>query len=435
VKTETIRPIHSLSGGLELPGDKSISHRYALLAALAEGTSELRNFAAAHDCHSTLGCIKALGAGVAINGSTVQITGHGSGGLKRSWRTLDAENSGTTIRLLSGILSGQSFNSRITGDASLQKRPMERVITPLRQMGADIRGRDDNFPPLEIHGGKLRAIHYKMPMASAQVKSAILLAGLFAEGETSVTEPAATRDHTELALHEFGAAVQKAGRTLTIQGVAAGNGKSPLHPVSFDVPGDLSSAVFFIAGASLLRDSNLYIGNVGLNPTRSAILDLFSQMGAAVTVVNLESKQGELVGALSIKGAQLKGGVIAGDSVPLLIDELPMLAALGPYTEQGIEIRDAGELRVKESDRIAALAENLKRMGAKVEERPDGLRVEGCSAGKLRGAEIDPRGDHRIAMAFAIAALAASGETRILDVDCAAVSYPAFFQELRRLSA
>ena len=435
MKTETIRPIHSLSGGLELPGDKSISHRYALLAALAEGTSELRNFAAAHDCHSTLGCIKALGAGVAINGSTVQITGHGSGGLKRSWRTLDAENSGTTIRLLSGILSGQSFNSRITGDASLQKRPMERVITPLRQMGADIRGRDDNFPPLEIHGGKLRAIHYKMPMASAQVKSAILLAGLFAEGETSVTEPAATRDHTELALHEFGAAVQKAGRTLTIQGVAAGNGKSPLHPVSFDVPGDLSSAVFFIAGASLLRDSNLYIGNVGLNPTRSAILDLFSQMGAAVTVVNLESKQGELVGALSIKGAQLKGGVIAGDSVPLLIDELPMLAALGPYTEQGIEIRDAGELRVKESDRIAALAENLKRMGAKVEERPDGLRVEGCSAGKLRGAEIDPRGDHRIAMAFAIAALAASGETRILDVDCAAVSYPAFFQELRRLSA
>ena len=434
MKTETIRPRHSLSGGLELPGDKSISHRYALLAALAEGTSELRNFAAARDCHSTLGCIKALGAGVAINGSTVQITGHGSRGLKSSWRTLDAENSGTTIRLLSGILSGQSFNSRITGDASLQKRPMKRVITPLRQMGADIRGRDDNFPPLEIHGGKLRAIHYQMPMASAQVKSAILLAGLFAEGETSVTEPAATRDHTELALHEFGAAVQKAGRTLTIQGVAAGNGKSPLHPVSFDVPGDLSSAVFFIAGASLLRDSNLYIGNVGLNPTRSAILDLFSQMGAAVTVVNLESKQGELVGALSIKGAQLKGGVIAGDSVPLLIDELPMLAALGPYTEQGIEIRDAGELRVKESDRIAALAENLKRMGAKVEERPDGLRVEGRSAGKLRGAEIDPRGDHRIAMAFAVAALAASGETRILDVDCAGVSYPAFFEELRRLS-
>jgi len=434
VKSEVIQPIHALSGGLELPGDKSISHRYAMLAALADGASELRNFAAARDCRSTLACVKALGAGVALKGTTAQITGHGLHGLKSSRRALDAENSGTTIRLLSGILSGQSFTTRITGDDSLQKRPMKRVITPLRQMGADIRGRDDDFPPLEIRGGNLRGIHYQMPMASAQVKSAVLLAGLFAEGETSVTEPAATRDHTELALHEFGAPLQKQGRTLTIRGIAAGNGKSSLRAVSLDVPGDLSSAVFFIAAASLFADSNLYIGNVGLNPTRSAILDFFSQMGAAVSVVNLQSRQGELVGDLSVKGAQLKGGVISGDLVPLLIDELPMLAALGPYTEQGIEIRDASELRVKESDRIAALAENLKRMGAKVEERPDGLRVEGRSAGKLHGAEIEPRGDHRIAMAFAVAALAASGETRILDAECAAVSYPTFFEELRRLS-
>jgi 3-phosphoshikimate 1-carboxyvinyltransferase len=405
-----------------------------MLAALAEGTSELRNFAAARDCHSTLACLRDLGAGVAVNGSTARITGHGPRGLQSSWRTLDAENSGTTIRLLSGVLSGQSFTTRITGDASLQKRPMKRVIGPLRQMGADIRGRDDNFPPLEIHGGKLRSIHHEMPMASAQVKSAVLLAGLFAEGETSVTEPAATRDHTELALHEFGAALQKHGRTVSVKGIATGNGKPPLHPVSFDVPGDLSSAVFFIAAASLLPNSNVYIGNVGLNPTRSAILDVFGQMGAAVTVVNLESRCGELVGDLSIRGAKLRGGVISGDSVPLLIDELPMLAALGPYTDQGIEIRDAGELRVKESDRIAVLALNLKRMGAKVEERPNGLRVEGLSAGRLRGAEIEPQGDHRIAMAFAVAALAASGETRIRDADCAAVSYPAFFDELRRLS-
>jgi len=405
-----------------------------MLAALAEGTSELRNFAAARDCRSTLACVKALGAGVALNTSTVQITGHGLHGLKSSGRALDAENSGTTIRLLSGILSGQSFTTKITGDDSLQKRPMKRVITPLRQMGADIRGRDDNFPPLEIRGGNLRGIHYEMPMASAQVKSAVLLAGLFAEGETSVTEPAATRDHTELALHEFGAPLQKQGRTLTIRGIAARNGKSPLHPLSLDVPGDLSSAVFFIAAASLLPDSNLYIGNVGLNPTRSAILDFFRQMGAAVSVVNLQSRQGELIGDLSVKGTHLKGGLISGDLVPLLIDELPMLAALGPYTAQGIEIRDASELRVKESDRIAALAENLKRMGAKVEERPDGLRIEGRSAGKLHGAEIEPRGDHRIAMAFAVAALAASGETRILDPDCAAISYPTFFQELRRLA-
>ncbi|HYA64131.1 MAG TPA: 3-phosphoshikimate 1-carboxyvinyltransferase [Candidatus Sulfotelmatobacter sp.] len=434
MKTETIQRIKSLSGGLELPGDKSISHRYAMLAALAAGTSELRNFAAARDCHSTLGCLKSLDAEIKISGSTVQITGHGLRGLKSSWRTLDAENSGTTIRLLSGILSGQSFTTKITGDSSLQKRPMKRVITPLREMGADIRGRDDNFPPLEIHGGQLRAIHYQMPMASAQVKSAILLAGLYADGETSVTEPAATRDHTELALQVFDAPIRKQGRTISVQGMATANGNAALRPVSVDVPGDLSSAVFFIAAASLLPESDLYIGNVGLNPTRSAILDFFNQMGAAVSVLNLQSKAGELVGDLSVKGAQLKGGLISGDLVPLLIDELPMLAALGPYTKQGIEIRDAGELRVKESDRIAALAENLKRMGAKVEERPDGLRVEGRTAGPLHGAQIDPRGDHRIAMAFAVAGLAASGETRILDAECAAVSYPAFFSELRRLA-
>ena len=434
MKFESIQPIKSISGGLELPGDKSISHRYAMLAALAEGASELRNFAAARDCHSTLGCMKSLGADVKVAGSTVHITGQGLHGLKSSRRTLDAENSGTTIRLLSGILSGQNFTSRITGDSSLQKRPMKRVIAPLREMGADIRGRDDNFPPLEIRGGKLRAMHYQMPMASAQVKSAVLLAGLYAEGETSVTEPAATRDHTELALQEFGAAIHKQGRAVTIQGMASASGNPALRAVSLDIPGDLSSAVFFIAAASLFPESNLFIGNVGLNPTRSAILDFLKQMGAAIEIVNLQSKQGELVGDLSVKGAPLKGGLISGDLVPLLIDELPMLAALGPYTEQGIEIRDAAELRVKESDRIAALAENLKRMGAEVEERPDGLRVEGRAAGKLHGAEIEPRGDHRIAMAFAVAGLAASGETRILDPACAAVSYPTFYTELRRLA-
>ena len=434
MKNEIIHPSHSVSGPLELPGDKSISHRYAMLAALADGTSELRNFAAAQDCHSTLGCMKALGAEVKVDGAKVKITGHGLHGLKSSWRPLDAENSGTTIRLLSGILSGQSFTTKITGDASLQKRPMKRVVTPLRQMGADIRAKDDNFPPLEIHGGTLHSIHYEMPMASAQVKSAVLLAGLYADGITQVTEPAKTRDHTELALEEFGACLEKRGRTIAIHGMAAKNGKAGFQPKSLDVPGDLSSAVFFIAAASMLPNSNLYIANVGLNPTRSAILDLFQRMGAAISVLNLQSKQGELVGDLAVKGAKLKGGLISGDLVPLLIDELPMLAALGPYTEQGIEIRDAQELRVKESDRIAALAENLKRMGAKVAESPDGLRVEGQSAGQLRGAEIEPRGDHRIAMAFAVAGLGASGETKILDAACAGVSFPTFFSELRRLS-
>lgn len=432
--TEIIHPVKAFSGPLELPGDKSISHRYAMLAALAEGTSELRNFAAAHDCHSTLGCMKALGAEVQVEGTTAKITGHGLHGLKSSRSALDAENSGTTIRLLSGILSGQQFATKISGDASLQKRPMKRVVAPLREMGADIRAKDDNFPPLEIRGAKLRAIHYDMPMASAQVKSAVLLAGLYAEGITQVTESAKTRDHTELALEEFGVHIERRGRTIAVHGLAAGNGKVALHPKSLDVPGDLSSAVFFIAAASLLPDSNLYIANVGLNPTRSAVLDFFQQMGASISVLNLQSWRGELIGDLAVKGAELKGGVISGDLVPLLIDELPMLAALGPYTEQGIEIRDAGELRVKESDRIAALAENLKRMGAKVEERPDGLRVEGRSAGKLHGDEIDPHGDHRIAMAFAVAGLAAESETKILEAECAGVSYPTFFQELRRLA-
>jgi len=435
VKSESIQPVKRLSGALELPGDKSISHRYAMLAALANGSSELRNFAAARDCYSTLGCVKALGAVVKVEGSKVQITGHGLRGLKSSWRTLDAENSGTTIRLLSGILSGQTFTTKITGDASLRKRPMKRVITPLREMGANIRSKDENFPPLEIHGGQLQGIHYQMPIASAQVKSAVLLAGLYAEGETSVTEPAATRDHTELALTEFGATVRKQGRTISVVGpTSAGNGDPALHGISADIPGDLSSAVFFVAAASLLPDSNLYIANVGLNPTRAGILDLFNRIGAAISVHNLQTKQGELIGDLSVKAAKLKGGVVSGDLVPVLIDELPMLAALGPFTEEGIEIRDAAELRVKESDRIAALAENLKRVGAKVEERPDGLRVEGRSAGKLHGAEIDPRGDHRIAMAFAIAGLGNTGETRILDADCAGVSYPNFFAELRRLA-
>jgi len=405
-----------------------------MLGGLAEGTTELRHFSAAADCHSTLGCMRALGADVKIEKDTVRITGRGPRGLKSSWRALDAGNSGTTIRLLSGILAGQEFTTKISGDASLQKRPMKRVVGPLREMGADIRAREDNFAPLEIKGAKLRAMDYQMPMASAQVKSAVLLAGLFAEGVTSVTEPARTRDHTELALEEFGAAIERQGRTTKVHGLFGGNGAGKLVAKTIDVPGDLSSAVFFIAAASLLPDSNIAIHNVGLNPTRTAILDVFVGMGASIQVLSLRTSHGEVVGDLAVKGASLRGGVIEGEVIPLVIDELPMLAALGPYTEEGIEIRNAGELRVKESDRIAALAENLRRMRATVEERPDGLKVEGRRAGKLRGAEIEPHGDHRIAMAFAVAALAADGETVIRDADCAGVSYPTFFEELNRLA-
>jgi 3-phosphoshikimate 1-carboxyvinyltransferase len=269
-------------------------------------------------------------------------------------------------------------------------------------------------------------------MASAQVKSAVLLAGLFADGVTSVTEPVRTRDHTELALEEFGVAVEKQAKTIRIQGLGAGSGSAKLQARVLDVPGDLSSAVFFLAAASLLPESSLLIHNVGLNPTRTAILDLFASLGAAVQMLSLRATHGEIVGDLAVKGASLRGGVIEGGQIPLVIDELPMLVALGPYTEEGIEIRDAAELRVKESDRIAALAENLRRMGATVDERHDGLRVEGRKAGRLRGAEVDPHGDHRIAMAFAVAGLAAEGPTLIRDADCAAVSYPTFFDDLER---
>jgi 3-phosphoshikimate 1-carboxyvinyltransferase len=434
VKKQTIRPAKFLTGGVDLPGDKSISHRYAMLAGLAEGTSELRHFSAAADCHSTLACMQALGAEIETEKDTVRITGHGPRGLRESRKALDAGNSGTTMRLLAGILAGQRFSSKLTGDASLQKRPMRRVVAPLREMGADIRAREDNFAPLEIRSANLHPIDYQMPMASAQVKSAVLLAGLFADGVTSVTEPARTRDHTELALEEFGAHVEKNGRTVRVHGLDGKTGSTQLRARTLDVPGDLSSAVFFIAAASLLPDSNILIHNVGLNPTRTAILDLFVEMGASISMVSLKTSHGEVIGDLSVKGAPLKGGVIEGQRIPLVIDELPMLAALGPYTEQGIEFRDAAELRVKESDRIAALAENLRRMGAKVKERPDGLRVEGRKAGPLHGAEIEPRGDHRIAMAFAMAALAADGTTVIRDADCAAVSFPTFFQELDRMA-
>jgi 3-phosphoshikimate 1-carboxyvinyltransferase len=434
VKKQTVQPAKHLTGGVQPPGDKSISHRYAMLAGLAEETSELRNFSAAADCHSTLGCMSALGAEVKVEKDLVRVTGRGPRGLKGSWRALDAGNSGTTMRLLTGILAGQEFTTKLTGDNSLQKRPMKRVVGPLREMGAEIRAKDDNFAPLEIKGTRLHAIDCQMPMASAQVKSAVLLAGLYAEGVTSVTEPAGTRDHTELALEEFGAAIERHGRTTKIHGLFGANGAGKLIAKSLDVPGDISSAVFFIAAASLLADSNIAIHNVGLNPTRTAILDLFAGMGASIQMLSLKSSHGEIIGDLAVKGASLRGGVIEGETIPLVIDELPMLAALGPFTEEGIEIRNAGELRVKESDRIAVLVENLRRMGATVEERPDGLKVEGRRAGKVHGAQIEPHGDHRIAMAFAVAGLAAEGATVIRDADCAGVSYPAFFEDLNRLA-
>jgi 3-phosphoshikimate 1-carboxyvinyltransferase len=424
VAKQIVRPARTIKGALEVPGDKSISHRYAMLAALAEGTSEISHFSAAADCRSTLDCLGRLGVKVDAKGGKVRVTGAGLGGLRKSRRALDAGNSGTTMRLLTGILAGQEFRSTIDGDSSLRKRPMRRVIEPLSKMGARIGARDGGYAPLEIEGAHLAPIEYTLPVPSAQVKSAVLLAGLFAEGVTSVIEPVRTRDHTELALAEFGARVEHEGRGIRI------HGRPRLAAKTLAVPGDLSSAVFFLAAALVLPDSQIAIHNVGLNPTRSAVLDVLASMGAPISLISVRSANGELVGDIAIRHEPLKGGVIEGNAIPQLIDELPALAALGPFTDQGIEIRNAEELRVKESDRIAALADNLRRMGAQVEERPDGLRVEGLLAGRLHGAEIDPRGDHRMAMAFAVAALAADGETVIRDAECAAVSFPSFFATL-----
>lgn len=425
---QTIYPARSLTGSLPAPGDKSISHRYAILAALAEGKTEIRNFSPAVDCESTLACLRRLGVDARKESGGVVIHGVGLGGLKRSWRALDAGNSGTTMRLLAGVLAGQPFTSKLTGDDSLRRRPMRRVIEPLTQMGAQITARDGGRAPLEIRGGTLRAIDYALPVPSAQVKSAVLLAGLYADGVTSVAEAVATRDHTELALETFGAEVARSGRAVRVQG------RPRLRAQKLAVPGDLSSAVFFLAAALILPESNLMLNNVGLNPTRTAVLDFLTAMGASIRLAGMEVLHGELVGEVAVKHSSLAGGVIRGDAVARMIDELPMLAALGPYTEQGIEIRDAAELRVKESDRIAALAENLRRMGAQVEEFPDGLRVAGRAASRLRGAEIDPQGDHRIAMAFAVAALGADGPTTILHSECAGVSYPQFFEHLEQLA-
>jgi 3-phosphoshikimate 1-carboxyvinyltransferase len=426
VSKKIISPGGSASGVVELPGDKSISHRYAILSALAEGASEIANYATAADCRSTLECLRRLGVEIDATPLRVRIGGKGLDGLKAPRKALDAENSGSTIRMLAGILAGQSFTSTLTGDASLRRRPMRRVAEPLRQMGAEIQGAEGDRAPLEIRGGHLHGIDYATPVPSAQVKSAILFAGLFAEGATSVRESVRTRDHSEIALREFGAELDSSNGSIRIQP------RPKLAARRLTVPGDLSAAVFLIAAALILPESNLLLHDVGLNPTRARVLDFLISMGAAIHVASIQLRDGELVGDVSVRHGALTGGSLSGAQVAETIDELPMLAALGPYTEKGIEIRDAQELRVKESDRITTIAEGLRRMGARVEEFPDGLRVEGQGT-KLRGAKIDPQGDHRIAMALAVAALGAEGDTTVLDSDCAGVSYPEFFTTLERL--
>ena len=424
---KTISPGGTIDGVVELPGDKSISHRYALIAALAEGRSEILNYSTAADCRSTLGCLRRLGVETDLTRERLRISGQGLGGLQAPRRSLDAENSGTTIRMLAGVLAGQSFTSTLTGDASLRSRPMRRVVEPLRKMGAEIRAHHDDCAPLEIRGGALHSIDYTLPIPSAQVKSAILLAGLYADGVTTVREAVRTRDHTELALREFGATIESLNKSVRI------HPRPKLEARQLIVPGDLSSGVFFIAAALIVPDSALILHNVGLNPTRTRVLDFLISIGAAIHLAAVQLRDGELIGDISVRHSALAGGEISGAHAAEMIDELPMLAALGPFTEKGIEIHGAQELRVKESDRIATISAGLRRMGARVEEFSDGLRVEGRSAGKLRGAKVEPAGDHRIAMALAIAALGAQGDTVIRHADCVGVSFPEFFVILERL--
>ena len=417
-----------MTGVVELPGDKSISHRYAILAALAEGKSEIINYASAADCRSTLECVRRLGAEVDIKSDRVFVTGAGLDGLKEPRKTLDAENSGSTMRMLCGVLAGQKFNSTITGDDSLRRRPMRRVMDPLAKMGAEITSQEGGRAPLEIHGRPLHAIDYTTPIPSAQVKSAVLFAGLYAEGETIVRESVATRDHTETALREFGARVESLSDA---KGAVKIYPRPKMTARQLVVPGDLSGAVFLISAALILPESSLMLHNVGLNPTRARVLDFLISIGGSVKIPTVQLRDGELVGDVSISHSNLTGGTVAGTQVAEMIDELPMLAALGPFTEKGIEIHDAQELRVKESDRIATIAAGLRAMGASVEEFPDGMRVAGKT--KLRGAKVESHGDHRIAMALSVAALGATGDTTIKDSDCVGVSFPEFFATMERL--
>jgi 3-phosphoshikimate 1-carboxyvinyltransferase len=419
---QRIGPASSFAGSITLPGDKSISHRYAMIASLAEGATRIANYSTGADCHSTLGCMRALGIEIECQGTEVVIHGRGLDGLRAPLNELDAGNSGSTIRMLSGILAGQRFASRIGGDESLSRRPMQRIMRPLAEMGARIRAREDKFPPLEIQGSPLHPIEYTLPVASAQVKTCVLLASLSTEGRTSVIEPVRSRDHTEIALREFGADLTIERQKITLRG------RPKLAASELAVPSDLSSAAFFLVAALLLPGSRLAIHGVGLNPVRSALLDFLSGMGAKIHIPDLESRNGELVGDLVVEHSAVRGGTIEGALTAALIDEIPVLSVLGAASEEGLTVRDAGELRIKETDRIRTIVDNLRRMGVPAEESSDGFAVPGRQ--KFRAARFDSSGDHRIAMAFGVAALAGDGESVIEGAEAASVSFPEFWDTL-----
>ena len=418
-----IRPARNILGTLRLPGDKSISHRYAMLGAFAEGTSRFSNFSTGADCASTLSCMQALGARVRkLDNGRIEIDGVG-GRVTPVDHPLDCGNSGSTMRMISGLLAPQQGSFTLIGDESLSRRPMERIRKPLAEMGASI-SLTDGHAPVTIQGTTLRAIDYTTPVPSAQVKSCILLAGIQTAGNTIVRESLRTRDHSELALRAFGAELARAIDSVTI------TGPQKLHAIEAAVPGDISSAAFFLCAAALFPGSGLILDGIGLNPTRATLLDVLTALGARIAVLQLQEAHSELVGTVQIttEPEGLGSTTISGALAAQLIDELPVLAAIGPYTSGGIRIRDAKELRVKESDRIALVARNLRAMGAEVEEFEDGLDVPGGQT--LHGAAINSGGDHRIAMAFSVAALRAEGETLIQGAESAAISFPEFFDLL-----
>lgn len=422
-----IKRIKGLKGRVSIPGDKSISHRSVMLSSIAEGTTEVHNFLQGADCLSSIACFRQMGIDIENNGDIVRIHGRGLHGLKRPENTLDTGNSGTTTRLMSGILAGQNFDCVINGDASIQSRPMRRIMTPLSLMGASIESlRGNDCAPLKITGQKLHGIHYDSPVSSAQVKSAILLAGLYADGETSVTEPVLSRNHTELMLGACGGDIRSEGTTATLRPV------NRLEAQKIIVPGDISSAAYFMAAGLIVPGSEICIENVGINPTRDGMVKVCRAMGGNISLENIHDVCGEPVADIVVRNSALHGTIVEGAIIPSLIDELPIIAVMAAFAEGQTIIRDAAELKVKESDRIAVMAENLSAMGVDITPTEDGMIING---GKMpHGAVIQSHLDHRIAMSFAVAALASDGETEIIGSDCVNISYPTFYQDLLRLA-
>lgn len=418
--------VSRLHGEVTVPGDKSISHRSVMFGSIAKGTTEIHNFLEGADCLSTISCFRNMGIDIEKKNGIVIVHGNGLRGLKAPNCVLDCGNSGTTTRLISGILAPQNFDVTLTGDESIQKRPMKRIMEPLSLMGANITSiRDNGCAPLAIHGKPLHGIHYYSKVASAQVKSAVLLAGLYAEGETTVTEPKLSRNHTELMLRFFGADVKTSGTTATVFPA------TELFGNKIHVPGDISSSVYFVAAGLIIPNSEILIKNVGINPTRDGLIRVCKAMGADITLLNENHDYSEPTADILVRTSSLKGTVIEGDIIPTMIDELPTVALMACFAEGTTIIRNAAELKVKESNRIAIMVENLTAMGADVEETEDGMIIHGGKP--LHGAVIETKKDHRIAMTFAVAALAAEGETEILDAECVDISYPEFYKDLEAL--